>query len=144
MILNERELWFGHKGRLLMTRTVVHAPAAGNPVGPYSQAVIADGWVFVSAEKGVDPNTGKTAVGVGPQTDQCLKNIRAVLSAAGAEMTDIVRCVVYLKDIKDFPLINEIYGEFFQADPPARTTVEVSNLPLGLAVMIEATARIPS
>jgi 2-iminobutanoate/2-iminopropanoate deaminase len=129
------------EGGLIMERTTVTAPDAGKPVGPYSQAVVAGGWIFVSAEKGVDPATGKIVEGGVPaETEQTLTNIRTILAAAEASLGDVVRCVVYLTDISQFPAMNEVYARFFPERPPARTTVGVSELPLGLNVMIEATA----
>lgn len=124
-----------------MKKTVITAPAAGTPVGPYSQAIVTDGWIFVSAEKGVDPATGKIAEGGVPaQTAQTLKNIRAILEAAGSSLDDVVRCVVYMTDLSMFAQMNEVYAGFFPKSPPARSTVGVAALPLGLQVMIEATA----
>lgn len=124
-----------------MSKKTVSAPAAGVPVGPYSQAVVSGNWIFVSAEKGVDPATGNIADGgVKGETLQVLKNIEAILKAAGASLDHVVRCVVYLKNIEDFPKMNEAYATVFSVDPPARTTVGVASLPLGLNVMIEATA----
>jgi len=127
-----------------MSKTVVTAPKAGAPVGPYSQAVVANGMIFVSAEKGVDPTTGKIVPGGVPaETEQALKNIAAVLEAAGSSLGQVVRCVVYLKDINQFAAMNEAYARVFTETPPARTTVGVAGLPVGLQVMIEATAVIP-
>jgi len=124
-----------------MAKTIVRAPEAGTPVGPYSQAVEANGWIFVSAEKGVDPSTGKIVEGGVPaQTEQTLQNISTILGAAGASLRDVVRCVVYLTDINQFAAMNEVYSRYFPENPPARTTVQAAALPLGLQVMIEATA----
>jgi len=124
-----------------MARTVVAAAAAGKPVGPYSQAIAVNDWVFVSAEKGVDPVTGKVAEGgVRAETAQAFKNIQTILEAAGSSLRDVARCVVFLTDMNDFQAMNETYGTFFPNDPPARTTVGVASLPLGLRVLIEVTA----
>lgn len=124
-----------------MEKTVIKAPEAGTPVGPYSQAIEANGWIFVCGEKGVDPGTGKIVEGgIAAETAQTLKNIQAILEAAGASLDDVVRCVVYLKDIGEFQGMNEVYARFFPKAPPARTTVGVAELPLGLRMMIEATA----
>jgi len=91
-----------------MTTTVVQAPATGAPVGPYSQAVMVDGFIFVSAEKGVDPATGKIVPSNVPaETEQTLKNIRSILEAAGASLEALVRCVVYMTDIGQFAAMNE-------------------------------------
>lgn len=124
-----------------MPKRTIEAPAAGKPVGPYSQAIIAGNWVFVSGEKGVDPSTGKIVDGgIAAQTSQALANINTILHAAGASMEDVVRCVVYMADTEDFQLMNEAYAAYFPKDPPARSTVIVAALPLGLEVLIEATA----
>jgi len=128
-----------------MSKTVVTAPKAGVPVGPYSQAVVANGMIFVSAEKGVDPSTKEIVTGGVPaETEQTLKNIAAVLEAAGSSLDHVVRCVVYLKDISQFAAMNEAYARIFTESPPARTTIGVADLPVGLHVMIEATAIMPS
>ena len=124
-----------------MPKKTIVAPAAGRPAGPYSQAVMAGNWIFVSGEKGVDPATGKIVDGgIAAQTRQALTNIKAVLQAAGASMADVVRCGVYMADTDDFQLMNEAYAAFFPTDPPARSTVIVAALPLGLEVLIEVTA----
>ncbi|MCA1960431.1 MAG: Rid family detoxifying hydrolase [Desulfomonile sp.] len=124
-----------------MPKRTIKAPAAGAPVGPYSQAVVAGNWIFVSGEKGVDPATGKIVDGgIAAQTRQALINIKTILKAAGASMEDVVRCVVYMAYTEDFHLMNEAYAAFFPKDPPARSTVIVAALPLGLEVLIEATA----
>jgi 2-iminobutanoate/2-iminopropanoate deaminase len=124
-----------------MNKTVIVATAAGKPVGPYSQAIEVNGWIFVCGEKGVDPSTGKIAEGgIKAETAQTLKNIETILRSAGSSLDDVVRCVVYLRQIDEFAAMNEVYAEFFQTQPPARTTVGVADLPLGLRVMIEATA----
>jgi 2-iminobutanoate/2-iminopropanoate deaminase len=124
-----------------MPKRTIEAPAAGKPVGPYSQAIVAGNWIFVSGEKGVDPATGKIVDGgIAPQTGQALTNVKAILKAAGASMEDVVRCVVYMADTEDFQLMNKAYAVFFPKDPPARSTVMVAALPLGLEVLIEVTA----
>jgi 2-iminobutanoate/2-iminopropanoate deaminase len=122
-------------------KQIIRAPRAGNPVGPYSQAVVVGDLIFVSAEKGVDPVSGKPAEGgVAGETTQALLNIRAILEEAGASPADVVRCVVYMLDTEDFAVMNRAYGAFFTSSHPARSTVMVSRLPLGLKVLIEVTA----
>jgi 2-iminobutanoate/2-iminopropanoate deaminase len=122
-------------------KRAVEAPDAGKPVGPYSQAVTVGDWVFVSGEKGVDPRTGKIVEGgITAETRQALTNIETILKAAGASMDDVVRCVVYMADTEDFSRMNEVYASFFTKIAPARSTVIVAGLPLGLQVIIEATA----
>ena len=124
-----------------MSKTVIESPEAGKPVGPYSQAIEANGWIFVCGEKGVDPSTGKIADGgIRAETAQTLKNIDTILKSAGSSLDDVVRCVVYMRRIDEFAAMNEVYADFFRNRPPARTTVGVADLPLGLSVMIEATA----
>ncbi|MEO8392726.1 MAG: RidA family protein [Chloroflexota bacterium] len=124
-----------------MSREVVrtdHAPAAA---GPYSQGIIANGFVFVAGQGGIVPGT-KTPIegGIQAQTRQTFENIKAILEAAGTSLDKVVKMNVYLTDIGDFAAMNEVYASFFGAEPPARTTVQVAKLPLGLIVEIEATA----
>jgi 2-iminobutanoate/2-iminopropanoate deaminase len=124
-----------------MKKEIVSAPAAGAPVGPYSQAVKVGDWIFVSGEKGVDPTTGQIVEGgIRTQTAQALRNVEAILKTAGSSLADVVRCVVYMSDTDDFAAMNEAYAEFFPKDPPARSTVIVASLPLNLQVLIEVTA----
>jgi 2-iminobutanoate/2-iminopropanoate deaminase len=125
----------------MVKKKAVEAPEAGKPVGPYSQAVAVEDWIFVSGEKGVDPSTGKIAEGgIAAETRQALTNIKMILKAAGASMDDVVRCVVYMADTDDFSQMNEVYASFFPKIAPARSTVIVAELPLGLQILIEATA----
>jgi 2-iminobutanoate/2-iminopropanoate deaminase len=124
-----------------MSREVVrtdHAPAAA---GPYSQGIIANGFVFVAGQGGLVPATKTIAEGgIQAQTRQCFENIKAILEAAGSSLDKVVKMNVYLTDINDFAAMNEIYASYFGAEPPARTTVQVAKLPLGLIVEIEAMA----
>jgi 2-iminobutanoate/2-iminopropanoate deaminase len=111
------------------------------PVGPYSPAVIAGNLVFVSGQAGKDPKTGALAPDVESQTEQTLRNIAAILEAAGSNLSQVVRCGVFLVDISEFDKMNAVYGRVFGNHRPARTTVEVSNLPgPGLRVEIDAVA----
>jgi len=126
-----------------------HAPVrAANlpaPVGPYSPGMAYDRLVFVSGQGGVDPKTGRLAADVETQTEQCLKNVQAILEAAGSSLQHVLRCGVFLVDMHEFPRMNEVYARAFGAHRPARTTVEVSGLPgEGLRVEIDAVAYIPS
>ncbi len=118
-----------------------HAPAA---IGPYSQAIRANGFLFVSGQIPVDPATGSFA---GPdiqsQTRQSLTNVRSILAEAGLTMDDVVKTTVFLQDIGDFAAMNEIYAAFFQGDCPARAAVQVAALPKGALVEIEAIAACP-
>jgi 2-iminobutanoate/2-iminopropanoate deaminase len=114
------------------------APAA---IGPYSQGVIADQFVFVSGQIPFDPVVGKLIEGsIKDQTEQCLKNVKAIVEAAGASLDDVVKCTVFLKDMNTFSEMNEKYTEFFTNNPPARAAVEVARLPLDVGVEIEAIA----
>lgn len=112
------------------------APAA---IGPYSQAVIAGGFLFASGQIPIDPASGELVAGSSAeQARQVLKNLQAVVEAGGAQMRDVVKTTVYLTDLSDFAEVNEVYGEFFSEPYPARATVEVSSLPKGVAVEIDA------
>jgi 2-iminobutanoate/2-iminopropanoate deaminase len=115
------------------------------PAGPYSPATIAGNLVFVSGQGGRDPSTNQLAgPDVEAQTEQVLKNIAAILEAAGSGLSHVLRCGVFLVDINEFPRMNEVYGRMFGSHRPARTTVEVSNLPgPGMRVEIDAIALIP-
>ncbi|HWT83046.1 MAG TPA: Rid family detoxifying hydrolase [Candidatus Methylomirabilis sp.] len=114
---------------------------AGPPVGPYSQGIKAGGFVFVAGEKGIDPKTGKIVPGgIEAETRRTLENIKAILEAAGSHMGLAVQTFVFMTDLGDFPKMNAIYAEYFKANPPGRTTVEVKALPAGAHVEITVTA----
>ena len=111
-------------------------------VGPYSHAIDADPFLYLSGQTPLDPATGQLVMGtIGDQTRQCLDNLAAVLAAAGLDQSHAVKCNVYLTDMADFPAMNEAYAAFFSAPHPARTTVAVVALPLGAQVEIEMVAR---
>jgi len=117
------------------------APAA---VGPYSQAVKAGGFLFISGQLGIDPERGRLVEGgIEEQTKMALKNIEAILSEVGSNMDALVKTTVYLKSIEDFAKMNGVYEGFFSSDFPARAAFEVANLPLGALVEIEAVAYLP-
>ena len=115
------------------------------PVGPYSPATSTGNLIFVSGQAGRDPSTNRLAgPDVEAQTEQCLKNIAAILEAGGSSLDHVLRCGVFLVDIKEFPRMNEVYARVFGTHRPARTTVEVSALPGdGMRVEIDAIAVIP-
>lgn len=114
---------------------------APTPVGPYSLAIATESLVFCSAQAGLDPRSGALAAGgVGPETEQALRNLDAVLAGAGLTLRDVVRTTIYLADIDDFGIVNEIYGRHMSEPLPARTTVGVAALPLGARIEIEMTA----
>lgn len=114
------------------------APAA---IGPYSQAVRAGGFVFVSGQIPIDPLTGQFVPGgVAEQTEQVLRNLSAVLEAAGCGLDQVVKTTVFLADMNDFAVMNEVYGRYFGEDPPARATVQAARLPRDARVEIEVIA----
>jgi 2-iminobutanoate/2-iminopropanoate deaminase len=121
--------------------TAIGAPAA---LGPYSHAVSAAGLLFCSGQVPLDPTSGEL-VGATPgeQTAQCLRNLTAVCAAAGASLADAVRVTVYLTDMSAFADVNEVYGTFFEADPPARVAIGVAALPKGAQVEIDAVVALP-
>jgi 2-iminobutanoate/2-iminopropanoate deaminase len=120
---------------------VIKTEKAGPPVGPYSQGIGAGGFVFVAGEKGIDPKTGKIVPGgIEAETRRTLENIKAILEAAGSSMDLAVQTFVFMTDLGDFPKMNAIYAEYFKANPPGRTTVEVKGLPAGAHVEITVTA----
>jgi len=109
----------------------IHTDKAPQAIGPYSQAIVANGFVFCSGQVGVNPQTKTLADDVEKQTRQVMKNLQEVLKAAGVDFSYVVKTTIYLKNIADFPKVNTIYGEYFPEDKPARATVEVSSLPKG-------------
>jgi 2-iminobutanoate/2-iminopropanoate deaminase len=125
-------------------REVVTALGAPAAIGPYSHAVRAGGLLFCSGQVALDPDTGElTGDTVGDQARRCLENLAAVCSAAGASLADAVRMTVYVTDMGAFAEVNEAYGAFFDADPPARVTVGVVSLPKGAQVEIDAVVALP-
>ena len=113
------------------------APAA---IGPYSQAVVANGFVFVSGQIPIDPATGQLVTGDKAQTRRVLENVRAVLTAAGSSLENVVKATVFLADMKDFAAMNEVYGEFLGKSAPARATLQAARLPKDVAVEIDVMA----
>ncbi len=125
-----------------MTRSAIatdHAPAA---IGPYSQAIVSDGLVFCAGQVGFDPASGNLVEGgVTAQADRALRNLAAILDAAGLSFEDVVKTTIFLADVADFAAVNEVYRRFVGDPPPARSTVAVAALPRGALVEIEAIAR---
>jgi 2-iminobutanoate/2-iminopropanoate deaminase len=121
--------------------TPISSPDAPAAIGPYSQAIRTGNVLFISGQTSVDPATGKVAPG-GPaaEAEQCLKNVRAILQAAGMDMRDVVKATVFLTDMAHFAPVNEVYANAFSAPFPARACVAVRSLPLGCLVEIEAIA----
>ncbi len=123
-----------------MTREVITSPDAPAPVGPYSHAVKAGDLVFVSGQGGMDQDTGKPLEGVEAQARQALANLETILQAAGLSLANVVKTTIFLTDMADFAAVNRVYGEVMGASPPARSTVAVAALPLGISVEIEVIA----
>ena len=124
--------------------SLVHAPNLPKPAGPYSPGMGFERLVFVSGQGGVDPVTSRLASDVEAQTEQCLKNVRAILEAAGSSLEHVLRCGVFLLDMNEFQTMNKVYARMFGDHRPARTTVQVAGLPgAGLLVEIDAIAYRP-
>jgi 2-iminobutanoate/2-iminopropanoate deaminase len=122
-------------------RKVIATAKAPAAIGPYSQAIVANGLVFVSGQIPVDPATQQLVTGpVAEQTERVMQNLSAILAEAGSSLKSVVRCGVFLKNMGDFAAMNEVYGHYFAAEPPARSTVEVARLPKDVLVEIEAIA----
>lgn len=120
---------------------VIQTDKAAAPIGPYSQAIRANGLIFVAGEKGIDPGTNRmVAGGVVAETRQTLENIKNILESAGSSIAKVVATTVYLTNIEDFAEMNKVYAEYFTSNPPGRTTVGVSALPAGAQVEITVTA----
>lgn len=122
-------------------RSVISTKNAPQAIGPYSQAIKANGFVFSSGQIAIDPATQQVIAGdIAAQTDRVLRNLSGALEAAGSSMSKVVRCTVFLKDMNDFAAMNEVYGKYFKTAPPARSTVEVARLPKDTLVEIDAIA----
>ncbi len=122
-------------------REIVSTEAAPRAIGPYSQAVKAGGMIFVSGQIALDPSTGEVRNGdIRVQTQQVLDNLKAILMAAGSDLSRVVKTTVFLRHLSDFAGMNEIYSQYWKQEPPARSTVEVSQLPRNVLVEIEAIA----
>ena len=122
-------------------KKVIQTEKAPKAVGPYSQAIQAGGFVFTAGQIGLDPGTGKLVKGgIKEQARQVMENLRAVLAAANTDFSRVVKTTVFLKEMNDFMHFNEVYGEYFQSEQPARSTFQVAALPLGAAIEIEMVA----
>ena len=125
-----------------MTRRPVHTDEAPAALGPYSQAIVAGGFVFCSGMAGIDPVTGEIPGGTAAQTEQALRNLDAVLAAAGSSMANIVKTTIFYADVADFAALNEVYARHMPDPPPARSAPANVRLPRGLLVSIEAIAEV--
>jgi 2-iminobutanoate/2-iminopropanoate deaminase len=123
----------------------VHTESAPAAIGPYSQAVIANGFLFTAGQIALDPASGQIVPGdVVAQTEQVFKNLAAILEAAGVTWSDVAKATVFLMDMADFPRVNEIYARVMGPSRPARSTVQVSGLPRGVLVEIDLVAAMPT
>jgi 2-iminobutanoate/2-iminopropanoate deaminase len=123
-----------------MTRQAVSSDRAPAALGPYSQAIVAGGFIFCSGMAGIDPATGSSPDGIEAQTEQALVNLAAVLESAGASMADVVKTTIFYADVEDFAQLNEVYARHMPDPPPARSAPAHVRLPRGLLVSIEAIA----
>ncbi|MGE5736499.1 MAG: RidA family protein [Acidobacteriota bacterium] len=122
-------------------RDVISTNDGPRAIGPYSQAIRANGFVFVSGQVSIDPVTNTLVSGdVGAQTERVLQNLSGILKAAGSSLQKVVRATVFLKNMNDFAAMNEVYGKHFSSQPPARSTVEVARLPKDVLVEIDVIA----
>jgi 2-iminobutanoate/2-iminopropanoate deaminase len=122
-------------------RDVIATDQAPQAIGPYSQAIRAQGLIFTSGQVAIDPATQQVIAGdISAQTDRVLKNLAAILQASGSTLDKVLRCTVFLKNMGDFAAMNEVYGRYFKQSPPARSTVEVARLPKDVLVEIDVIA----
>jgi len=124
-------------------REVISTFKAPKAIGPYSQAIKVNGLIFSSGQVAIDPATQEVIAGdVGAQTERVMKNLSAILAAAGSRLDHVLRCTVFLKNMNDFAAMNAVYGKYFNASPPARSTVEVARLPKDVLVEIDVIAQV--
>ncbi len=124
-----------------MSKVIIRTEKAPTAIGPYSQGVKANGFIFFSGQIPLEPSTGEVVLGdISIQTELVMKNIEALLTVTGIGFQDVVKTTIFLTNLADFGVVNEIYGRRFLENPPARSTVEVKALPKGVAVEIEVIA----
>jgi len=122
-------------------KTVIYTSNAPEPIGPYSQAIIAGNLVFVSGQIAINPSTNQLVLGdIKTETKQVMENIKAILTEAGIDFSHIIKTTIFLMDMQNFAQVNEIYGTYFTSEFPARETVQVAGLPKGVNVEISVTA----
>ena len=122
-------------------RKIISTKDAPQPIGPYSQGILSGNTLYCAGQVGINPITNKLdSTGIAGETEQILKNLKAVLSAGGMEFTDVVKTTIYLKNVKDFSKVNEVYGKYFLSNPPARETVGIADLPKGANIEISMIA----
>jgi 2-iminobutanoate/2-iminopropanoate deaminase len=125
-------------------RQAVSTASAPAALGPYSQAIIANGFVFCSGTAGIDPATGAVAEGIEAQAEQALRNLDAILAAAGASLATLVKTTIFYQNVDDFATINAVYARYMPEPPPARSAPANVNLPRGLLISIDAIAVLPA
>ena len=125
-------------------RASVDTDAAPAALGPYSQAIVAGGFVFCSGTAGIDPHSGQVPEGIEAQTEQALRNLAAILEAAGTSLAQVVKTTIFYANVDDFAKLNEVYSRFMPDPPPARSAPANVRLPRGLLVSIEAIALLPT
>lgn len=124
-----------------MAKKIHQTPEAPAPIGPYSQAVEAGGFLFCSGQIAIDPKSGQVLNGsVGEQAELVMKNVEGMLKGSGFTFNQVVKSTIFLTDMGDFPVVNEIYGRYFKSEPPARSTIQVAGLPKGVKVEVEVIA----
>jgi 2-iminobutanoate/2-iminopropanoate deaminase len=124
-----------------MNKKIISTELAPKAIGPYAQAVVANGIAYLSGQIPLDPATNQLVQGgIAEQTERVLENLKAVLEACGASLDSVVKTTVYLKDMGEFQQMNEVFGRYFMANPPARATVQVARLPRDVSVEIDAIA----
>jgi 2-iminobutanoate/2-iminopropanoate deaminase len=124
-----------------MTKEVIYSAQAPEPIGPYSQAIKAGNMLFVSGQVAIQKSSGQVITGnIVDETTQVMKNLEEVLKSANMDFSHVVKCTIFLKDMNNFPTVNEVYGKSFKTNPPARETVEVSRLPKDVNVEISCIA----
>ncbi|RAU84211.1 RidA family protein [Pontibacter arcticus] len=124
-----------------MAHTIINSQNAPAPIGPYSQATMANGTLYVSGQIPLHPQTGElVSSSIEDETHQVMKNLEAILTEAGMDFSNVLKCSIFVKDMNNFGRINEIYGSYFTSNPPARETVEVSRLPKDVNVEISCIA----
>jgi 2-iminobutanoate/2-iminopropanoate deaminase len=124
-----------------MTKEVIYSAQAPEPIGPYSQAIKAGNMLFVSGQVAIHKSSGQVITGnIVDETAQVMKNLEEVLKSANMDFSHVVKCTIFLKDMNNFPNVNEVYGKSFKTNPPARETVEVSRLPKDVNVEISCIA----
>lgn len=121
-------------------KKIIYTNNAPEPIGPYSQAIEAGGFIFISGQIAMDPASGNIlqTTDIKEETEQVMKNMQTIIEAAGCTMQDVVKCTIFLIDMQQFAAVNSVYGEYFQTNPPARETVQVSALPKSVNVEISA------